>query len=287
MKKYLSVFMVLSVLVLMLAACGGSAAPSSVPASEPAADSSVAPVSEAEPAEPEHEPATLNLAAAASLEDSFVSTLIPMFNEQYSWITVVGTYDASGKLQTQIEEGLEADVFFSAATKQMTALTESEMIDATTVVELLENELVLITAADSATTVSSFEDIANAGSIAIGDPESVPAGQYAQEALTSLGVWDSIQGVVSLGTNVTEVKNQVAEGSAEVGIVYATDAAQDPEGLKVLATAPEGSLETKVIYPVGILSAAPNREAAELFVEFLQSPEAMAVFTANGFKANA
>lgn len=276
MKRIVSVLMVLSVLVLMLAGCGG-------------ASSSAAPVSSAPQetsSEEQHEAVTITLAAAASLEDSFTSTLIPMFNAQYPWITVEGTYDSSGKLQTQIEEGLAADIFFSAATKQMTALVESGMMDESTVVKLLENEIVLIAPADADTAIDSFDKIGEADTIALGDPKSVPAGQYAQEALTSLGVWDAIQSKVSLGTNVTEVLNQVAEGSADVGIVYATDAAQMPDKVKILAAAPEGSLEKKVVYPVGILTEAPQREPAELFMTFLQSPEAMAVFVENGFKSN-
>ena len=232
------------------------------------------------------EPVTMLVAAAASLEHVFVSELIPLFAEKNPSIRVEGTYDSSGKLQTQIEEGLEASVFMSAATKQMSALVEGGLIDAASVVDLLENEIVLIAPADSEIAIASFEAIADAGMIAIGDPASVPAGQYAQEALTSLGVWDAIQEKVSLGTNVTEVLNAVAEGSADVGIVYATDAAQMPGRVKVLAAAPEGSLAKKVIYPVGILTEAPQQDAAALFVEFLSSPEVLAIFEANGFKGN-
>ncbi|MDR1800716.1 MAG: molybdate ABC transporter substrate-binding protein [Lachnospiraceae bacterium] len=227
-----------------------------------------------------------NIAAAASLEDVFENELIPLFLEQNDLVNIKGTYDSSGKLQTQIEEGLDADIFMSAATKQMTALTDEDLIDGSTVVNLLENQIVLIAPTDSKTTVTSFEKIGDAATIAIGDPESVPAGQYAQEALTTLGVWDSIQSKVSLGTNVTEVLNQVAEGSAEVGIVYATDAAQMPDKVKVIATAPEGSLKTPVIYPVGILTNSKQKEIGTAFVEFLQTPEAITIFEKAGFKSN-
>ena len=155
----------------------------------------------------DHDEVTITLAAAASLEDSFVNKLIPMFQDKYPWITVKGTYDSSGKLQTQIEEGLAADVFMSAATRQMSALVNSGFIATDSVVDLLENEIVLIAPINSNTTVTSFNDIGNANIIAIGDPASVPAGQYAQESLTNLGIWDSIQPKLSLGTNVTEVLN--------------------------------------------------------------------------------
>ena len=225
------------------------------------------------------------VAAAASLKNAYEDELIPMFEEQYPGVTVEGTYDSSGKLQTQIEEGLEADVFMSAATKQMKALDEEGMIASDTIVNLLENKIVLIVPAGSDSKIDSFEKIGDAASIALGDPESVPAGQYAKEALTNLNVWDSIQDKVSFGTNVTEVLNQVAAASADAGIVYATDAASKADQVTVVAEAQEGSLEKKVIYPVAVVKATTHEDAAKAFVDFLQTPEAIAVFESYGFVA--
>ena len=225
------------------------------------------------------------VAAAASLKNAYEDELIPMFEEQYPGVTVEGTYDSSGKLQTQIEEGLEADVFMSAATKQMKALDEEGMIASDTIVNLLENKIVLIVPTGSDSKIDSFEKIGDAASIALGDPESVPAGQYAKEALTNLNVWDSIQDKVSFGTNVTEVLNQVAAASADAGIVYATDAASMADQVTVVAEAPEGSLEKKVIYPVAVVKATAHEDAAKAFVDFLQTPEAIAVFESYGFVA--
>ena len=287
MKKIVSLALVLC---LLLAGCGGttsSSASSEAPASSEASVSSEAEASSeaaSSEAETSQEPVTILIAAAASLEYSLRDELIPMFQEQYDYITVEGTYDSSGKLQTQIEEGLPADLFFSAAQKQMDALNEQGLMDSDSIVDLLENKIVLITPTGIESTVTSFEEIGNAASIALGDPESVPVGQYAQEALTNLGLWDSIQPKVSFGTNVTEVLNWVAEGSADVGIVYATDAATT-DRVTVVAEAPEGSLATPVIYPVGIVGASQQKEAAQLFLEFLQSDEAMAVFEKYGFAA--
>ena len=225
------------------------------------------------------------VAAAASLKNAYEEELIPMFEAQYPGVTVKGTYDSSGKLQTQIEEGLEADVFMSAATKQMKALDEEGMIASDTIVNLLENKIVLIVPTGSDSKIDSFEKIGDAASIALGDPESVPAGQYAKEALTNLNVWDSIQDKVSFGTNVTEVLNQVAAASADAGIVYATDAASKADQVTVVAEAPEGSLEKKVIYPVAVVKATAHEDAAKAFVDFLQTPEAIAVFESYGFVA--
>lgn len=223
------------------------------------------------------------VAAAASLKNAYEEELIPMFQEEHPEIIVTGTYDSSGKLQTQIEEGLEADVFMSAATAQMDALNEEGLIQTDTIVNLLENKIVLIAPASGGEDLNSFEDIVKARSIALGDPASVPAGQYAREALTNLGLWDQIQDRVSFGTNVTEVLNQVAASSADAGIVYATDAASMPEDVRVIGEAPEGSLAEPVIYPVAVVAASAHPEEARAFVDFLQTEEAMEVFESYGF----
>lgn len=227
----------------------------------------------------------LLIAAAASLEYSMEDELIPLFEEQNPGITVEGTYDSSGKLQTQIEEGLEADLFFSAATKQMTALNEEGLMDSESITELLENKIVVIVPKDSELPMEKFEDLVTADMIGLGDPESVPAGQYAREALTSLGLWEEASARASFGTNVTEVLNWVAEGSADAGVVYATDAAAKAEDVVVVAEAPEGSLEKPVLYPVGILARTEYPEEAALFLEFLKSDEAMEIFEKYGFSS--
>ena len=208
-----------------------------------------------------------------------------MFEAQYPNVEVQGTYDSSGKLQSQIEAGADVDVFFSAALKQMDALKEEGYIAEDASVDLLENRIVLIVPTGKEEGYSSFEDIVNADMAAIGDPESVPAGQYGKEALENLNLWGEEENKLSLGTNVTEVLNWVAEGSADAGIVYATDAASRADKVTVVAEAPEGSV-SKVIYPVAALKEAPNKEAADAFMEFLQTADALAVFEKAGFTIN-
>ncbi|MDR3303078.1 MAG: molybdate ABC transporter substrate-binding protein [Treponema sp.] len=228
---------------------------------------------------------TILVAAAASLKNAFDGQLIPAFKQKYPWITVEGTYDSSGKLQTQIENGLEADVFMSAATRQMTALTDSGLVAKDSVKPLLENKIVLIKTAGIATPVSAFENATGAASIALGDPASVPAGQYAQEAFTTLGIWDELAAKASFGTNVTEVLNWVGAGSAEVGVVYATDAASTDK-VEIIAALPDGILSTPVIYPLGMVAASGHTEEARLFIDFLASEEGLAIFKTYGFSAN-
>ncbi|MHB9291827.1 molybdate transport system substrate-binding protein [Hollandina sp. SP2] len=234
---------------------------------------------------PQPGPVTILVAAAASLENAYVQELIPLFQKNYPQITVKGIYDSSGRLQTQIEQGLEADVFMSAATRQMDALVDKDFIAAASVKPLLQNKLVLIKPVGTTTAVTGFQNITEAQIIALGDPATTPAGQYAQEAFTNLGTWEAVSAKVSLGSNVTEVLNWVGEGSAEVGIVYATDAASTPK-VEIIEELPEGLLATKVIYPVGMLRASPHPEEAQLFINFLASSEALEIFQTFGFSPN-
>lgn len=225
----------------------------------------------------------LLIAAAASLKNVYEDELIPMFIEDHENVVIEGTYDSSGKLQTQIEAGLEADIFMSAAKKQMNALNDNGYIKEGSIVDLLENKIVLITPIDSELGLVDFEDITKASIIAIGDPESVPAGQYAKEALDNLGIYPEIEEKISFGTNVTEVLNQVAEASAEAGIVYATDAASMSDKVKIIAEAPEGSLEKPVIYPIAVIENSKNQELAQEFIDFLKTDKAIAIFEKYGF----
>lgn len=276
----------------LLAACGSGASSETTAAATEAAETSAPETSaeaeattEATEAESEAEAsANLMVAAAASLEYAFREQLIPQYEAAHPGITIEGTYDSSGKLQTQIESGLEADIFMSAAMKQMNALVEEGgFIADDTVTKLLENKIVLIVPASAENTeLTSFEDIVKAESVALGDPASVPVGQYSEEALTNLGLWDQIQDRVSLGTNVTEVLNWVAEGSADCGIVYATDAATTDK-VKVIAEAPAGSLASPVIYPIAMLENADP--AAKDFFDYLCSDEALKVYESYGFSA--
>lgn len=227
---------------------------------------------------------TIVLAAAASLKNCMDDEIIPMFEEKYPNIKVKATYDSSGKLQTQIEEGADVDVFMSAAMKQMNALNVKKLIAEDSIIKLLENKIVLIVPTGSNNGIDSFENILKADKIAIGDFKSVPAGQYAKEAFENLKIWDQVSAKSSLGTNVTEVLNWVAEGSADAGVVYSTDAASNDK-VTVAAEAPEGSV-SKVIYPVGIVKATKNGDSAKMFTEFLKTDEAIKVFETYGFKAN-
>ncbi len=231
------------------------------------------------------------VAAAASLQATFDNELIPLFEKENPEIAVEGTYASSGDLQHQIESGLDADVFFSAATSNMDTLAEEKLIDEDTVVDLLKNNVVLITPKDSKLRIKSFKDITKADTIAIGDPESVPAGKYAKEILINLDVYNEVEKKASLGASVTEVLSWVAEGSADAGIVYATDAQTentngDDKEVEVVATAEDSMMQTPVVYPVGVVSASTHKDEAKAFEDFLQTDEAKAVLEKAGFTIN-
>ena len=211
--------------------------------------------------EPNLENQTVHLAAAASLKNVYDDELIPMFEEKYPGVKVIPTYASSGDLQTQIENGLETDVFMSAANKQMDALADEGLIENDTNLQFLENKVVLIVPKDSNANITSFDDLKDVeGTIAIGDPESVP----------------------SLGTDVTAVLNQVAQGSADAGIVYATDA-KSTDDVKVICELPEDALDSPCIYPVAQIKDAKDGDAAKAFMDFLQTQEAKDKFVEYGF----
>ena len=223
---------------------------------------------------------------AASLSNA-MEDIQKDFNKEYPDVNILFNADSSGTLQTQIEEGSRCDIFFSAATKQMDALVDEELADKDSVVDLLENKVVLIKPKDGETKVTGFENITDAENIALAG-EDVPVGQYSREIFKNLGIEDDVNKMeINEGKNVTEVLASVSEGSNEIGIVYETDAASVADKVDIIAEAPTGSLETPVLYPVGLTidSEASDSEsaAAKAFLEYLQTDGAMKVFEEYGF----
>ena len=230
----------------------------------------------------------LDVFIAASLANA-MDEIQKDFNEEYPDVNILFNADSSGTLQTQIEEGSRCDIFFSAATKQMDALVDEELAKKDSVVDLLENKVVLIKPKDGETKVTGFENITDAKNIALAG-EDVPVGQYSREIFKNLGIEDDVNKMeINEGKNVTDVLASVSEGSNEIGIVYATDATSVADKVDVIAEAPEGSLKTPVLYPVGLTvdAEASDEEAAaaDAFLEYLQTNDAMKVFEEYGFAA--
>ncbi|MFV0343724.1 MAG: molybdate ABC transporter substrate-binding protein [Anaerocolumna sp.] len=229
------------------------------------------------------EPVEILVAAAASLQNA-MEEIQTLYQTAHPNVSLTFTFGSSGTLQQQIEQGAPVDVFMSAALKQMKALEDGGLILEDTKKELLENKIVLIVPKDSDLGMKSFEDILNAPVIALGEPTSVPAGQYAEEIFTSLSMLDQVKEKVTYGKDVTQVLTWVATGNADAGVVYATDA-KSSEDVSVVSEAPADST-SKVLYPVAVIKETKVEEAARDFVTYLASEEAISVFEKYGFTGN-
>ncbi|RHU88221.1 molybdate ABC transporter substrate-binding protein [Ruminococcus sp. OM08-7] len=230
----------------------------------------------------------VNTFIAASLSNA-MEEIQKDFNETYPDVAILYNADSSGTLQTQIEEGARCDIFFSAADKQMNALVDEDLAKKDTVEDILENKVVLIKPKDGETKVTGFENITDAANIALAG-DSVPVGQYAREIFDNLGITDEVNKMeINEGKNVSEVLAAVSEGSNEIGIVYATDAASVADKVDVIAEAPADALKTPVLYPVGLIedkeASEDDTAAAEAFLEYIKSDDAMKVFEKYGFTA--
>ena len=293
MKKQICLVMAAMMAAGMLAGCSGSAKETTAAATEAAttAEETKAEETTAEEttAAASGEETEILVAAAASLKNAYEDKLIPMFEEANPGVTVKGTYDSSGKLQTQIEEGARCDLFFSAADKQMDALTEEKLTKEDTVKDLLENKVVLIRPKDGETKVTGFENITDAENMALAG-EDVPVGQYSREIFSNLGIMDDVNKMeINECKNVTDVLAAVSEGSNEAGVVYATDAASVTDKVDIIAEAPADSLKTPVLYPVGLIedkeASEDDNRAAEAFLDYVESDAAIKVFEDYGFTA--
>ena len=230
----------------------------------------------------------VNTFIAASLSNA-MEEIQKDFNETYPDVEILYNADSSGTLQTQIEEGARCDIFFSAADKQMNALVDENLAKKDTVEDILENKVVLIKPKNGETKVTGFENITDAANIALAG-DSVPVGQYAREIFDNLGITDEVNKMeINEGKNVSEVLAAVSEGSNEIGIVYATDAASVADKVDVIAEAPADALKTPVLYPVGLIedkeASEDDTAAAEAFLEYIKSDDAMKVFEKYGFTA--
>ena len=228
------------------------------------------------------QPVSITIAAAASLTD-VTKDIATQYKKIAPNVTLTFTYGASGALQTQIEQGAPVDVFMSAAAKQMDALDKEGLIDSGTRINLLENKLVLITPKNSTLGIKSFNDLAaaNVKKIAIGDPASVPAGQYANQVFTNLKIADQVKSKINMGTDVRQVLTWVESGNVDCGVVYATDA-KTSDNVTVICEAPAGSCD-KVVYPVAVVKSSKQATAAEDFIKYMQTSNAAALFTKYGF----
>ena len=289
-NKILKLIAVIMAVAMFTAACGSEKNVSSndtksdadAPTAEATTAISVSDGEEPGNAEIPAEKVELTILAAASLTD-VCDELKAQFEKQNPSVKISISYGGSGALQTQIEEGAPADVFMSAAMKQMTALDDEGLMDSDSIVQLLENKVVMIVPKESDTSVSSFEDVVTDAvtMVGLGEPGSVPVGQYSEEIFESLGILDAVKEKANYGSDVRTVLSWVETSAVDCGVVYATDA-YTSEDVEIVCEAPEGSC-SKVLYPVGVVAASEHPDEAAAWLAFIQSEASMELFESYGF----
>lgn len=219
--------------------------------------------------------------AAASLTD--VLTELANNYKQKTSTEIIFSFASSGALQAQIEASAPADIFFSAAQKQMNALEEKGLVDSETRKDLLENKVVLISPKNSNLNIKSFTDITNSNvkKLGLGEPKSVPVGQYSEEILSNLSILDIAKEKAVYGSDVRNVLDWVETAEVDCGIVYATDA-KIAKNINIIAEAPEGT-HKKVIYPISIIKSSQNKEEAKKFIEYISTDKSKEIFQNYGF----
>ena len=285
MKKALSLLLTLA-LALALTACGGTET----------GDTQTSDTTESQEdtkAQESAETVELYVFAAASLTEA-LDQIIEQYKEVAPNVTIVPTYDSSGTLKTQIQEGADCDVFLSAAPKQMNQLdaeggeenTEGlDFVASATRLDLLENKVALAVPEGNPAGIESFDQLAEllkSGSVtlAIGNSD-VPVGQYTQKIFAYYGIDEaSISSCLTYGSNVKEVTTQVSEAAVDCGIIYATDAFS--AGLTTVDGA-TAEMCGQVIYPAAVLKISQHPDEAQAFLDYLTTADASAVFESVGF----
>ena len=250
-------------------------------------------------AKKQEEKVELTVFAAASMTET-LTEIAEKYKAVAPNVTLIFNFDSSGTLKTQIAEGADCDVFISAAPKQMNALDASkdaeggnpdglDFVLQGTRVNLLENKVALAVPEGNPAGINSYDDLVAGltdGTIllAMGNSD-VPVGQYTQKILAYYELdEEALANVITYGSNVKEVTGAVSEGSVPSGIIYQTDAFS--AGLEIVDTATK-DMCGQVIYPAAVLNVSKNPEAAQAFLDYLSSAEAMAVFEAVGFSSMA
>ena len=294
MKKRVLAAMLAAVMVFSMAGCSSSGDDSGESSDTDA---------QAEDAGSGEEETEIQVFIAASL-NTVMTELAEMYNEDHPNVKITYNADSSGTLLTQIQEGYECDIFFSAAQKQMDDLEADGLMVEGTRANVVNNQVVVITLKDSGTKVTGLENLNEAESIALAG-RSVPVGRYTRQALVNLGtlpetddpasittqeVSDALGGVeISEQDNVSKVLTAVVEGSCEVGTTYYSDTYGYEDDIDILQTV-SYDLTGDVIYPIArvVNEEADDAQtaAAEDFLDFVLSEEAKAVFDSYYFDTN-
>lgn len=224
---------------------------------------------------------TLTVSAAASLKDA-LEEIKELYQREKPHVNVTYNFGSSASLQQQIEQGAPVDIYISATSKHMTILEEKAAIMPETKKILVKNKVVLISPINT-THVTGFASLIEDGiqKIALGEPNSVPAGKYGKEILMSVDIWDKLQPKFVFAKDVRQVLSWVETTNADAGIVYLTDAKVSNK-VKIITIASEET-HSPVVYPVAVLQDSKEPKAAKDLAEFLCSEKAKEVFMKYGF----
>jgi molybdate transport system substrate-binding protein len=219
--------------------------------------------------------------AGAGLKDT-LPEVAELYRRQHPEAKVSFNFAGSGTLQKQIEQGAPADIVIFPGKKQLDALEKEGLIDKATRKKILADKLVLITPKGEEK-VKSFADLASpgVGKVAIGDPATVPAGEWAKETLVNLGLWEKVQPKLVLAKDVQQVKAYVETGSVDVGLVWRSTAVTTAK-VRIAAEAPEKA-HRPIFFTGAVVGSSKEKETALDFLNYLAGPEAAAVFARHGF----
>lgn len=220
--------------------------------------------------------ATLHVSAAASLQDALRDIA-----RGYRGAAILFNFEASSLLARQIVAGAPADVFISADEAKMDQVEKAGLVEKGTRRVLLSNTLVIAVPSDSKLKISSPQDLEKARMIAIGQPDSVPAGIYAKAFLQKAGVWDRLAGKLVPTGNVRAALAAVESGDVDAAIIYKTDALI-VTSVRIAYEVPAGAAP-KILYPAAVIANSNDKPAARRFLGYLQSEAARKIFRRHGF----
>ena len=298
MKKRVLSVLLAAVMVFSMAGCSGGGS-----SSESSDDTAASASEDSRSSDAAEEETEIQVFIAASL-NTVMTEIAELYNEDHPNVKITYNADSSGTLLTQIQEGYECDIFFSAAQKQMDDLEADGLMVEGTRANVVNNQVVVVTLKDSGTSVTGLENLGDAESIALAGG-SVPVGRYTRQALVNLGILPETDDPTSITTeevsealggveiseqdNVSKVLTAVAEGSCEVGTTYYSDTYGYEDDLEILQTV-SYDLTGDVIYPIArvVNEEADDAQnaAADDFLQFVLSDEAKAVFDSYYFDTN-
>jgi molybdate transport system substrate-binding protein len=225
------------------------------------------------------------VSAAISLKNAF-EEIGKVFMEKHPGAKVGFNFGGSGDLARQIEAGAPVDVFASAAQKDIDDIDRKGLVAPNSRKNFAGNALVLVKPASSNIPINSMEDLRKkeVGKVSIGNPQTVPAGRYAEEALKHFNLWESLKEKLIFAENVRQVLDYVARGEVDAGLVYSTDAMARSKEVKVVMRLPEDSHQP-VVYPIGVIKGTKEESLSRAFVDLVVSTEGQRILNKHGFIA--